>query len=228
MAYRKKANFILAHKPDILIVPECEHPDKLKFNSGTPIPSDILWYGTNQHKGLAIFSYSKCKFQLLDIHNCDIKTILPIAVTGGPVDFTLFAIWAYNPQDRGYIYIGQIWKAIKCYESLLENKNIILAGDFNSNAIWDKPRRKISHAMLVEKLASHDIFSAYHTHRNLAHGVEKHPTYFMYRHKNRPYHMDYCFVSRSFIDKLENVEIGTHKRWAKHSDHSPVIVSFKV
>ena len=32
MAFRKKADFILTYKPDILIVPECEHPDKLKFN----------------------------------------------------------------------------------------------------------------------------------------------------------------------------------------------------
>ncbi len=29
MAFRKKAEFILAYNPDILIVPECECPDKL-------------------------------------------------------------------------------------------------------------------------------------------------------------------------------------------------------
>jgi exodeoxyribonuclease III len=38
MAYRKKAGFILKHQPDIVIVPECEHPDKLKFNKDTPAP----------------------------------------------------------------------------------------------------------------------------------------------------------------------------------------------
>ena len=228
MAYRKKAGFILTHKPDILIVPECEHPDKLKFNTDTPIPTDIFWYGTNQNKGLAIFSYSKYKFRLLDIHNPDLKTILPIAVTGGSLDFTLFAIWAYNPQDRDYMYIGQVWKAIHYYESILKGKNIILAGDFNSNVIWDKLHRKISHSMVVEKLSSLNIFSTYHTHLNLAQGVEEHPTYFMYRHQNRPYHIDYCFASGDLIDKLENVEIGTHEQWAQHSDHSPVIVSFKV
>lgn len=43
MAFRKKADFILTHKPDILIVPECEHPDKLKFNTDIPKPTDILW-----------------------------------------------------------------------------------------------------------------------------------------------------------------------------------------
>ncbi|MGY3214017.1 hypothetical protein ACVW2L_003070 [Mucilaginibacter sp. HD30] len=29
MAFRKKGEFILSHNPDVLIVPECDHPDKL-------------------------------------------------------------------------------------------------------------------------------------------------------------------------------------------------------
>jgi hypothetical protein len=32
MAFRKKADFILTYNPDILIVPECENPDKLLFS----------------------------------------------------------------------------------------------------------------------------------------------------------------------------------------------------
>ena len=51
MAYRKKAVFILTHKPDILIVPECECPGKLLFTEGTPKPTDILWFGENKNKG---------------------------------------------------------------------------------------------------------------------------------------------------------------------------------
>ena len=60
MAFRKKANFILTHKPDILIIPECEHPDKLKFEKGTPLPTAIFWYGTNLNKGLGVFSVIDC------------------------------------------------------------------------------------------------------------------------------------------------------------------------
>ena len=228
MAYRKKADFILAHKPDILIVPECEHPDKLKFNNDTPIPTDVLWYGTNKNKGLAVFSYSTYKLRLLDIHDANIKLILPIAVTSATFDFTLFAIWAYNSQDPNYNYIGQVWKAILHYESILRTENVILAGDFNSNVFWDKLKRKISHSMVVEKLKTLNIFSSYHSHLNLAHGVEEHPTYFMYRHLSRPYHIDYCFASGDLIRKLENVQIGTHEQWTKYSDHNPLIVSFKV
>ena len=46
MAFRKKAQFILTEKPDILIIPECEHPEKLKFNEEVAIPTDF--FGTEQ------------------------------------------------------------------------------------------------------------------------------------------------------------------------------------
>ena len=108
MAFRKKAHLILTQQPDILIIPECEHPDKLKFNPGTPLPTDIFWYGTNLHKGLGIFSYSNYRFKLLGGHNPALKNILPLVVTGGLTDFTLFAIWANNPQDKDGQYVTQI------------------------------------------------------------------------------------------------------------------------
>ena len=64
MAFRKKAPYILAHRPDILVVPECEHPDKLKFTDDTPLPTDILWFGDNKNKGLGVFSYSDVKLAI--------------------------------------------------------------------------------------------------------------------------------------------------------------------
>src|SRR6476619_4735240 len=75
MAFRKKAEIILQHKPDILIVPECEHPDKLVFTTGTPKPNDSLWFGQNLNKGLAIFSYCDFRFKVLDVHNENFKMI---------------------------------------------------------------------------------------------------------------------------------------------------------
>ncbi len=172
------------------------------------IPTDVLWCGTNQNKGLGVFSYSSYRLKLLDDHNADLKIILPISVTSESFDFTLFAVWAYNPQDPNYNYIGQVWKAIYQYENILKSKNIILAGDFNSNVIWDKLHGKSNHSMVVEKLVNLNIFSAYHTHLKIAQGFEEHPTYFMYRHVKRSYHIDYCFASGNLIDKLESVEIG--------------------
>jgi len=226
MAFRKKASLLLAHKPDIAIIPECEHPDKLKFESGIPLPNDVLWFGNNQHKGLGVFSYSDYKFQLDDSHNADFRTILPLTVRNKKNIFCLFAIWANNPSDRGYEYVGQIWKAINFYTDRLKNKKTILVGDFNSNTIWDKPRREGNHSTVVEFLARKGIHSTYHKFYDQPQGKEKHNTLFMYRHKDKPYHLDYCFASKDLIEKLSNVEIGEHKEWCKHSDHTPLIVTF--
>ncbi len=83
MAFRKKAASILTQKPDILIIVECEHPDKLLFIADISKPTDSLWFGKNQHKGLAIFSYGDFRFKILEDHNENFKMIIPIEVTGG-------------------------------------------------------------------------------------------------------------------------------------------------
>ncbi|AWA30972.1 exonuclease [Flavobacterium magnum] len=225
MAFRNKAEFILKHAPDILIVPECENPDRLKFPIGIPQPSQIIWHGENQNKGLGVFSYSNYKLELLDCHNDNFKNILPIAVTGGKIDFTLFAVWANNPQDKDGTYVTQIWKAINFYSSLLSTKTILI-GDFNSNTIWDKPRREGNHSTVVEKLNEKNITSVYHKFYSQNQGSEQHPTLYMYRNESKPYHIDYCFASEDFIKLLEHVEIGKYQDWTKLSDHKPLIVKF--
>jgi exonuclease III len=225
MAFRKKAEFILAQKPDILVIPECECPDKLKFNSDIPVPTDILWYGTNKNKGLGVFSYSSLRFKLLEDHQPDFKTILPIAVTGGKVDFTLLAIWANNPEDIDP-YIGQIWKSINHYDNLLSGKNIILIGDFNSNTIWDKKHRGGDHTTVVEFLKRKDIHSTYHEFFGAVQGKEENSTLFMYRHENKPHHIDYCFASSYFMKKLKDVSVGNYRDWKEYSDHTPLIITF--
>ncbi len=227
MAFRKKADFILAFKPDILVVPECEHPDKLLFSVDTPKPTDILWFGKNKNKGFAIFSYSNFKFKVLDTHNEDFKMIIPIAVTGGHFDFNLFAIWAYNPTDKDGKYITQVWKAINHYDSLLTDNSTILIGDFNSNTMWDYKKHRLSdHSSVVKYLEDKGIFSTYHLHHKQTQGAEEHPTLYMYRHKDKPYHIDYCFVSSDLAKKLKSVEIGDYDYWIKYSDHVPLIVTF--
>jgi exonuclease III len=227
MAFRKKAGVILAHKPDILVIPECEHPDKLKFNPQTPEPNDMLWFGTNQNKGLGIFSYSDYTFKLIRTYDPGLKMIVPVAVSGGQFSFNLYAIWANNPADPDGQYVTQVWKAIRHYDRLLSKKHSILIGDFNSNTIWDKPRREGNHSTVVKRLEEKGIHSVYHKHFKQIQGKEQHPTLYLYKHKDKPYHIDYCFASKAIADKLHSVEIGDYDCWMQYSDHVPVIVTFK-
>ena len=217
---------ILAYKPDILIVPECECPEKLSFETGTQKPKDIVWFGANQNKGLAIFSYSDYKFKVLDNHNDDLKMIIPIAVTDGNFNFNLFAIWANNPNDPDGQYVTQVWKAIHHYDTAITSSQTILIGDFNSNTIWDKPRREGNHSTVVKKLEDKGVYSVYHKHFSQAQGKEQHPTLYLYRRRDKPYHIDYCFASLDMIEHLKSVEVGDYDFWIKYSDHVPVIVTF--
>lgn len=226
MAYRKKAAAILEHAPDIVIVPECEHPAKLLFPPGLPKPTDTVWFGDNLNKGLGIFSYGNFRLKKLRIHDPSIKLVVPIAVTGGSFDFTLFAIWANNPSDPDGTYVEQIWKAIHQYRKKIKRTRTVLAGDFNSNTIFDKKYRVGNHSHVVENLAKKGIHSVYHLHHGQEHGKEAHPTWYLYRHADKPFHLDYCFVSKDLSDKIRSVEIGAHGDWVKYSDHVPVITCF--
>lgn len=67
--FQEKAGYILTQKPDILIIVECEHPDKLLFPPDVTKPTDSSWFGKNHHKGLAIFSYGDFRFKILENHN---------------------------------------------------------------------------------------------------------------------------------------------------------------
>lgn len=226
MAFRKKAGLVLAYRPDIMVVPECEHPDKLLFQNDIPKPADTLWFGHNRNKGLAVFSYCNFKFTVLDVYNDRFKMIIPIAVTNGRFAFTLFAIWANNPHDPDGQYITQVWKALKHYDTLMTGGTVLLTGDFNSNTLWDRPKREGNHSDVVKKLEEKGIFSVYHHHFGHAQGKEQHPTFYLYRHKEKPYHLDYCFASVDMLHRLQSVEIGDHDVWCTYSDHVPVMVTF--
>ncbi len=225
-AFRKKADIILTHQPDILLIQECEHPDKLQFNPTTQKPSDTYWYSDGGRKGIGLFSYSDYKFELLPCFNPAFRYVLPFRVTGNGQTITFFAIWAMdNKQKRSARYIGQIWFAINHYKDLLGNSTILI-GDFNSNKIWDHKDRVGSHSHVVNQLAGKGIYSVYHKHFDIEQGKETHSTFFLYRNKNKPYHLDYCFTSADIFDKVVKVEIGTYDNWNTHSDHSPLIVEF--
>jgi exodeoxyribonuclease III len=153
MAFRKKAPLILKHKPDILIVPECEHPSRLIF-SRRQKPTSQLWFGQNPHKGLGVFAYGGLNLSVLDTYNREFKMVVPIAVAGKAVELTLFAVWANNPADKDGQYVTQVWKALQHYGAAISNQATVLVGDFNSNTIWDRPKRNGNHSHVVRKLGT--------------------------------------------------------------------------
>lgn len=227
MAFRKKAGIILQHKPDILVVQECEHPDKLQFTKDTPLPTDMLWFGDNKNKGLGIFSYTAYRLRQHPFYNPALKIIAPVKVSDGKNSFILYAVWANNPGDKDGQYVTQVWKALAHYKRIIRKQRTILTGDFNSNTIWDRPRRAGNHSTVVKMLQAKGIDSTYHKHYKQQQGQEAHPTFYLYKNKQKPYHLDYCFASGDFMERLHSVEVGEHSDWSNYSDHVPVITVFK-
>lgn len=223
-AFRLKNKDILALKPDILIVPECEQENKLKFGLLTPQPNDFLWYGDTGKKGIAIFSYSNYKFRLLKEFNPNYRYVVPLEVTDGKNSFLLFAIWAMdNKQNPLARYIGQVWNAINYYQTIL-GENSILIGDFNSNQIWDTKDRVANHTDVVNFLKELTIESLYHKQFDEEHGKESLKTFYMYRNVEKQYHIDYVFASHKIIENGYKLTIETSEKWIDKSDHIPLIL----
>lgn len=239
-----KATAILKHKPDILVIQECQRKwETLEAFKSTERPLlDGRWYGEVQSKseGVGVFLFSnsyrfECFPECYPGYRPEFKFVLPFKVSRENKEpFTLFAVWAKQDETSMNTYLQQIWGIV----NYPLNEQTIIVGDFNSNHEWDfkkssdseKPRKKeASHLLLVEELEKkHDILSVYHhfSETKCEQGGEKDPTYFDTKHNQ--HHIDYCFASKKLMGTISCVKIGDPKEWIESglSDHCPLIVTF--
>jgi endonuclease/exonuclease/phosphatase family metal-dependent hydrolase len=116
-------------------------------------------------------------------------------------------------------------KAVQAYRSLFEAAPTVLLGDLNSNAIWDRSHpADLNHSALIRLLDGLGLVSSYHHFFGEAQGEETRPTCYLLWKKERPYHIDYCFVPTSWATRIRQVEVGSYDSWKQHSDHRPLVV----
>jgi len=224
MAFRKKYPKVLDLKPDLLVLQECENELKLKDHLSSLNYNQLIWYGKNPNKGVAVISFNEVNIALNENHNESVEYVVPLKLSINDKEINLFAIWAMpHEESRARSYVGQIWAAINYYSHLLD-KDSMLIGDFNSNAIWDHKRPVGNHTQVINFLNNKDIYSVYHQLTETDHGQESHPTLYLTKNIDKPYHMDYCCVSKSLFSENTRVEIGEYDDWIKFSDHMPVII----
>lgn len=208
--FREKEARFAAFGANVCVIPECPE-----------IPPEIgFWMGTNSRKGLAAFVSPEYELQVVELANPLSRYVVPIQVRGAH-DFLLIAVWAMA--DRPERYVRGLCQAILACRSIIESQPTVIMGDFNSNTIWDSsfPQDR-NHSALVSMLGEHGLKSCYHRFFEEEQGVEAQPTFYLYRHPDRPYHIDYCFVPETW--KITHVEVGSHREWSSYSDHSPMIV----
>jgi exodeoxyribonuclease-3 len=234
MALDRKVDVLLDLAPDIAVVCECAEPERLRTRSRSAwMQSEPVWIGRNPHKGLAVFAFNGYAARLADLYQPSLRYVAPVHISG-PTECNLLAVWAQNASAGGIrkYQLGPLRRALSRYRGFLGERPAVIAGDLNSNTIWDKPGWRINHSTKVRVMESMGLVSAYHAIRGEAHGKESEPTlYWRDRTKGGPtYHIDYVFLPAPWIAKVRELTIGTFETWCGSglSDHVPVIVDIDV
>lgn len=220
-AFRKKFESISSYNADLYIIQECEDPKRAKDDKYLNWASNYLWIGDSKNKGVGIFANDSIALEKLnwssEFRDHSVKYFLPCLINK---DFQLLAVWTHKNNSPNFGYIGQFWKYLKTNEHLFDK--IIIAGDFNSNTIWDQWDRWWNHTDVVNELKTKGVESLYHLQTKEEQGQETRPSFFLQRNRSKPYHIDYIFGSKYF-QKFQQITIGNYERWIEISDHLPMI-----
>lgn len=220
MGFWGKWEYLASFDPDVMVVPEGASPSRLTAELLQHYPHS-LWTGGRDVQGLLVLS--KQAYPLTRIREASQKYrfVLPVAV-GAPEPFTLIAVWAQR--DSWGRYTDHVMEALRESEDLLTG-DVVVAGDFNSNAIWDDQLgTSATHSEIVEWLGARNLASAYHRATGEAQGSELLPTYAQHKDPDRLFHIDHCFLSASLLDRGATMTVAPIESWIELSDHAPLIV----
>lgn len=219
-ALRRKTEALDSLQADIAVIQECEDPARADYDYRA-WAGNYLWHGDLKGRGIGIFARGKHQLEPLDWGNDNYKLFLAARVIGA---IDVIGVWTQSAKPSGTAYIGQLWHYLMLNRERIGEQTILL-GDFNSNTIWDRPRRMWNHSDCVRLLADAGLRSLYHEYFNEQHGEETRATYYQYRRPEMPYHIDYVFAHEARWDHSESrMTIGNAKYWLKLSDHLPIVV----
>jgi endonuclease/exonuclease/phosphatase family protein len=230
MALHTKLDALYVLKPDIAVISECANPEIVDRKSETGLPQSTVWVGDNQQKVLAVLAFGEWRAELDDSYDPALRILAPVLING-PVDFRVLAAWSFNRrQDLDSQRRGPLRAAAEDRSLFLNQPGpLIVAGDFNSNAVFKQYRGNSPSGWITgDLLEGLGLISSYHYHVGCEYGKEPDPTiYWRNRTADGPvYHIDYCFVPREWTGAIMNVELGRFDDWVANglSDHVPLII----
>ena len=221
--FREKIKLFSPSDIDVMVVQECEKTEKsdeaYKSNGW-----EYQWVSENKHRGLGVFVPKGKECIPLDWKISECKYFLPVSVSE---NITVVGVWAMGGRSKSVSYAGQITCFLKNHIDTISSSRTFLVGDFNSNAIWDKRHRVANHTKNNNRLAEVALKSLYHVIENEEQGKETKPTFFLYRNREKPYHMDYFYVPEILME-YATIEVGSQDKWLKFSDHMPLFVDLNI
>lgn len=210
--FREKCTDVAKLGADIYVIQECENPETSKNTEYREFVKNGFWIGDIPFKGLMVFSKNpEIKLVLHNWGTQGYRFFLPIEVND---QFTLVGSWACNP------YIEEFTDFIHATKKNIDKRTIII-GDLNSNVIFDKNHFKSgkTHSKIIKELREIGLEDIYHNKSGDEQGKEKVPTFYLYRHLDKPYHIDHCFATPDLIKKMM---IHARWQWLSLSDHLPI------
>jgi hypothetical protein len=206
---------------DVAVVSECSPRDADSYAGQAGI--ELVWDGAG-YKGLAVFARPPFRLTLDADYEPRLELVLPMRV-GGPVPFNLLAAWTKKIRldGRDARYVRLLHLALDRYQRFIEERPTVLMGDLNSNSVFDREHPASSHTLLVDRLSRLGLRSAYHHCCGELHGAESMATHYFLRKRERPFHIDYCFIPEAWLNEAR-VDVGMYKDWVPTSDHVPLSV----
>ncbi len=221
-ALRRKLEQAESLDADVLVIQECEDPAR----SSTDYRAwarDYVWHGYGKNKGIGIFPRRGQSIQRMDWPTEGYELFLPVRIEDR---FDIVGVWTQNAVPSSTAYIGQFWHYMQANRNRLR-KQTIIAGDFNSNSIWDRPRRTWNHSDCVRELDDAGFHSLYHLATGENQGSEALPTFYLHRSDLKPFHIDYVFAHEALLEGVTpQVQLGHRVDWLQISDHMPIVVDF--
>jgi len=229
MGFKRKLVALSALKPDIAILSEVACPEKLRSQLPMLAGLPIVWVGKNPNKGLAVVSFTGSNLELDPSYNAFNQFVAPVHVNGAK-SFRLLATWDHNDRTEGLNRrAGPLLRALQDSADFCRGGDLVVAGDFNNHPRWDKPNGPNNMSVIAQELVGRGLVSLYHHHTGDASGGELRGTYWHYRRREMPYHIDYLFVPMTWLKDLAAFELGDYDAWcaSRLSDHAPLSAEFR-
>ena len=220
-ALRNKLHRLQPLNADLFVIQECEDPMRSSSADYQSWAQNHLWVGRNKNRGLGVFAKPGMRLEAIPLDTAPLELFLPCKINDS---INLVAAWTREANSPTFQYIGQLWKFLQKHESFLKTENSALIGDLNSNTCWDVWDRWWNHSDVVRQLLEVGLSSLYHYSATEQQGAETQPTFYMHRKIERPYHIDYAFLSKKLLNSA-SCEVGDPASWLEVSDHMPLIIS---
>ena len=203
--------------PDIVFLQECD-PAR-----GGRVASVVCSRNLKTRKAIALCATDPCRCSARTLPAGSGRAAIAATVLR-PIRFTAIGVWAQATH-----YADDVIRTLRAHASIVRDRPAIVFGDFNSGtSLVRSGSTSRHHQRLVDEFDALGLVSAYHAFHRVGHGHESDATYFHQFNAGKPWHIDFCFVPRSWASRLDNVAVIDGDEWRARSDHLPLLVDVRL